>query len=189
MPRRARGCVEPLYKTAFRVQSCRHLCLAIAEWLAIVIAELSLWRAMELCRDEGLLPSADYKNQAELFEHSFHENTPFVWPRSLPDGWQETARSIRVLEWAAINSTEEYVSALLNGCPVIIGRDGHSMVAEDLVIDRGNYFARICDSYGANSRDGTGRIYDSERKMARSTGGAWACLTVTRPDNLWNLNE
>jgi hypothetical protein len=138
-----------------------------------------MWGALELTREFGLLPSNQH-GQADKFAHVFHENTPFVWPRSLPDGWQDTARHFRCLEWLRIDTAEQFGSALLHQYPVVYGRSGHSIVGEDMVYDGGRYLCRSCDSYGFNNRDGTGRIYDSERKWA--TSGAWACRVVTMFD-------
>ena len=65
---------------------------------------------------------------------------------------------------------------------VVYGRSGHSILAEDMVMRNGNFYARSCDSYGFNNRDGTGRIYDSRRMWA--TGGAWVAIVGTMSDDL-----
>lgn len=137
----------------------------------------TMWGALELTNESGVLPS-DGHDQSSHFRHTFHENTPFT--RRLPDGWQDTARHFRTIEWFRIDSREQFASALLQNMPICYGRSGHSICAEDLVYERGAYYVRYCDSYGTGRGD-NGRLYDSERMWA--TGGAWACREVTLPDD------
>lgn len=141
-----------------------------------------MWRALEYTQKDGMIPSSDYKDQATIFRHTFHENTPWSRPNDLPDGWKQTARHFRPLEWLRIDNEEQFGSSLLHQCPIVYGRSGHSMVAEDLVLDGRNFLARTCDSYGFRNRDGTGRIYDSRRKW--STAGAWALRAVNMPHDV-----
>jgi hypothetical protein len=133
--------------------------------------------ALELTRTKGILPSDKHKTQ---YKHTFHENTPFVRESALPEGWEETGKLFKVLEWLRCNSLEQFMSALLNQYPVVYGRSGHSIVGEDPIDEKNKFYCRSCDSYGFDNRDGTGRIYDSERMM--STSGAWACRVVTVPE-------
>ena len=137
----------------------------------------TMWGALTQCSKTGLLPSDKHSDD---YEHTFHENTPFVWPKSLPAGWRDTAKLFRATEWFRIDSREQFASALLQDMPICYGRNGHSICAEDLVWDEGRFLVRYCDSYGTSRGDG-GRLYDSERHWA--TGGAWACRVVTVPDN------
>lgn len=137
--------------------------------------------ALETSKKEGVLP-ANTHGQATMFAHAMHENTPWIRERQLPDGWEETAKLFRVTEWLRISSLEQFGSALLNQYPVVYGRSGHSIVGEDLVVDGRHFYCRSCDSYRYDNRDGTGRIFDSERMM--SSSGAWACRVVTAPENL-----
>ena len=136
-----------------------------------------VYDALEQSSELGLLPSSSHGYE---HPHTCHENTPFIRPDKLPPEWQDTARHFRCIEWLRIDSREQFASALLNQYPVVYGRSGHAVVGEDLTYERGRYYCRACDSYGYDQRDGTGRIYDSERNWA--TGGAWACRVTTMPD-------
>ena len=128
----------------------------------------------------GLLP-ADVRGQDKYFKHVLQECKPFIQRESMPSGFRDTAKHFRVLEWYSINSREEFGSAILQDMPVCYGRNGHSIKGEDLVIDsRGNVVLRYKDSYGLGRGD-EGRLYDSQSRW--STGGAWACASVTRPSD------
>lgn len=137
----------------------------------------TMWGALGWTSEHGLLPSDRYGGR---FPHEFHENRPF--DRRLPDGWEDTARHFRAIEWFRVDSREQFASALLHDMPICYGRSGHSICAEDLIYDTGRrrFYVRYCDSYGLGRGD-DGRLYDSERMWA--TGGAWACRQVTQPDD------
>lgn len=138
----------------------------------------TMWGCLEVLKEDGVLPSD--KNEKYQFDHVLHENTPFILPRSLPSGWQETAKLFRVTEWLRIDSREQFGSALLQDMPICYGRSGHSIKGEDMVYENGKFLCRYCDSYGLG-RGTDGRLFDSEKMWA--TGGAWACRTVTLPDD------
>ena len=137
----------------------------------------TMWGAMEVSVEFGQLPSDKHKR---IFKHTFHENTPFS--RSLPDGWQETARHFRTMPdgWFRVNSREQFASALLNDMPICYGRRGHSICAEDLLWDGRRYLVSYKDSYSTKRGD-NGRLYDSEGNWG--TGGAWCCHSTRLPDD------
>ena len=140
----------------------------------------TMWGAMEWTTETGLLP-ANVNGQDRYFKHVLQECKPFIQREDMPSGFRETAKHFKVLEWYAISSREEFGSAILQDMPVCYGRSGHSIMGEDLVIDsRGNVVLRYKDSYGTGRGD-DGRLYDSQNKW--STGGAWACASVTRPSD------
>lgn len=136
--------------------------------------------ALEETSQYGLLPSSGH-GQPGTFRHTFHENAPFARERQLPNGWKDTARHFRTLEWLRIDDREQFGSALLQASPMPIcyGRSGHSIRGDDMVWTRGQFLCRSCNSYGLSGDDGW--LYDTERLWA--IGGAWACRVVTLPDD------
>lgn len=137
----------------------------------------TMWGAMEYSVEYGQLPSDKHSS---TFRHTLHENTPFT--RRLPNGWEKTARHFRVMPdgWFRIDSREQFASALLNDMPICYGRRGHSICAEDLLMDGRNFIVSYRDSYSTRRGD-NGRLYDSESRWG--TSGAWCCHSVRVPDD------
>lgn len=129
----------------------------------------------------GLLPEDTARNRA-LFRHVCHQNSPFIRESQLPDGWELTGRHFVVDEWLRIADRDQFGSALLQDLPICYGRGGHSITAIDLLWDDGRraYLCEYLDHYGPERGNG-GYLYDTERMWA--TGGAWACLTTSLPDD------
>lgn len=181
-----------VHNAAARAMGIRR-CVSLGEKYRIVTSPMSsysqvarsrhsgstMWGAMEYLTEHGQLPVPEF-GQDRVFKHTFHENTPFT--RRLPEGWELTARHLRVADdgWFRIDSAEQFASALLNDMPIVYGRRGHSICGEDLIwwADRRRYVCVYCDSYGPGRGD-NGRLYDTESKWA--TGGAWCCHAVRLP--------
>jgi len=151
----------------------------------------TMWGALEQLSDIGLLPesSSEYsepglkllhRRAKAMCRHTFHQNTPFVRQRELPEGYRDTAKHFRVHEWIRLDNEEQFASALLAPYPICYGRNGHSIAAVQLDFDGREPYAKYLDSYGASKGDG-GYLWDSRRKW--NTGGAWACRSVVIPDD------
>ena len=181
------SCVHNALAAAFGIRRC----LSVGEKYRVITAPMSsygqvarsrnsgstMWGSMEYSVEFGQLPS---NKHADTFAHTLHENTPFT--RRLSEGWQKTARHFRTMPdgWFRIASKEQFASALLNDMPIVYGRSGHSICAEDLLMDGRRFVVRYRDSYGRNRGD-NGRLYDSERMWG--TSGAWCCHSVRLPDD------
>lgn len=95
------------------------------------------------------------------------------WPRTLPEGWEQTARHFRVLEAFWIPNTDAHVSAILRRRAVGNGRSGHSIPHVRIVKDAsGQYLSRYKDSY---------RVFRHD--TLRMTGGGYCINSVTLPDD------
>lgn len=94
--------------------------------------------------------------------------------KNFPDGWQETAKHLKPLEYIFPDSLEETICLLLHGLLVGVGRDGHSipygkvMVEEELV--------PYTDSYDIMR-------FDSFNKVRSTIGGSYTVVSTTAPDN------
>jgi len=151
----------------------------------------TMWGALGQVSEIGLLPerSSEYtstelkalhRRSVTMCRHTFHQNTPFMQARYLPEGFEQTARHFRVLEWIRIDNEEQFASALLAPYPICYGRNGHSIAAVQLDFNGREPFAKYLDSYGASKGEG-GFLWDSRRRW--NTGGAWAARAVTIPDD------
>lgn len=147
-----------------------------------------MWGALQATkagiRGNGQMPEDNPRNRAIFGKHVFHQNTPFAYnhgAKYYKDGWQDVAQWFTVVEWYAINSYEEFVSALIRGWGVCYGRSGHSIAGLQPVMYQGSVACKYLDSYG-HGRGTDGYLIDTWRKM--STGGAWCCREVTLPPNL-----
>lgn len=145
----------------------------------------TMWGALQNTkagtRGNGQVPQDTPRNR-ELFGNVvFHENSPFVQREQLPAGWEDVAQWFTVVEWYAINSYEEFVSALLNSWGVCYGRSGHSIAGLQAVWYQNQICCKSMCSYGPDRGD-QGFIVDTPRNMA--TGGAWCCREVTLPPDL-----
>lgn len=103
-------------------------------------------------------------------------NTFIRHPDSWADSnWRETAKHFRPLECVNPENEEQYVSLLLHGRAIGIGRSGHSVPVGRIVWDTsGRMLFRYKDSYDRF-------LYDSRAY----TSGAYSILTMTQPDD-WN---
>jgi len=117
--------------------------------------------------------------QQQRFKHTVKQTSgenprqDWIKPSDLPDGWQDTARHFRVLEWYTIPDAEAFASAILNGWGVSNGRQGHSIPHLSIVKDGKNYLSRYKDSYNVFR-------FDSERLW---NNGGFCIRSVTMPDD------
>lgn len=103
-----------------------------------------------------------------------------------PSGWQSTAALFRISEYFAIRSVQELKTALVSGHPVIVGREGHSILYLDLLYRNGRYVVKYVNSWSLRWGDGHGEFsggfgYDSESQIRKSASWAFAIRGVKAP--------
>jgi hypothetical protein len=91
-----------------------------------------------------------------------------------PDGWQETARHFRPLEYIFPETWEQIVCLVLNGYAVGVGRSGHSIPYMKWVVS--DKVMQYVDSYDVFR-------YDSVSMIKSAVGGAYSIVTMTTPDD------
>jgi hypothetical protein len=133
--------------------------------------------------ETGALPQSNSPN-ASKFKHTMPANG---YGTKYPTGWQETAGQFKFAETADIESCKEFVSALLNGHPVVYARSGHCILAVGLIYRNGAlylvYLNSWSSSWGApiNEHFEGGAGFDSERVGKSAAYGAFAVLNVQLP--------
>lgn len=93
-----------------------------------------------------------------------------------PEGWQETAKHFKPLEYIFPDSWEQTVCLVLHGFMVGVGRQGHSIPYGEW-IPEDNVMA-YPDSYDVTR-------YDSVSRIRSTVGGSYAIVSTTTPDD-WN---
>lgn len=132
-----------------------------------------------MCK-EGVLPLDDAANRAK-YGDKVMPNTGFY--TKYPEGWESTAASFKGLEWFVIDDMESLVSALLNQHPVVVGREGHSIVYVRPTWANGKVSVIYPNSWGdwgfgaGDHESGFGK--DSENQVRKSSGWAFALTSVT----------
>lgn len=99
---------------------------------------------------------------------------PWVALKNFPDGWRETAKHFRPLEFIFPESYEQTVSLVLRGIAVTVGRSGHCVTYDRWLVD--DSVMRYPDSYDVFR-------YDSVASIKRTVGGSYAIVSVTVPDD------
>lgn len=133
---------------------------------------------IEAIVEEGALPDDSAENKAR-YAHT-HPRTGFS--KSLPSGWEQTAKLFRGSKWAQCNGKEEVASALLNGYVGIVGRSGHCIPYVYLDFSGNDPVACYANSWDVDWSD-NGFGYDSVRTFSSVT--LYVLLdVVTRPELL-----
>lgn len=101
---------------------------------------------------------------------------PWVPLSRFPDGWEETAKHFRPLEYIFPDTWEQSICLVLNGLFVCVGRDGHAVphgvwMPDDQVVG-------YLDSYDVMR-------FDSINRVKKTVGGSFAIVSTTIPDD-WN---
>lgn len=91
-----------------------------------------------------------------------------------PEGWKETAKHFRPLEYIFPDSWEQTVCLVLHGFGVGVGRDGHSVPYMKWFPD--DQLMQYPDSYDVFR-------YDSVSRIKRTVGGSYAIVSTTVPDD------
>jgi hypothetical protein len=143
----------------------------------------SVRQVLQIASKRGFLPDKiqprDYG-----FKHTLHgtcgaggvnqSRGPWVSLSKFPEGWQETAKHLRPLEYIFPESYEQSICLVIHGIVVCVGRDGHAVPhAEWLPED--NVMAYV-DSYDVVR-------YDSVNRIRSTVGSSFGIYSTTVPDN------
>lgn len=120
----------------------------------------------------GILPLDTPENRAK-FKHVMPA-TGFY--EKYPQNWQDTAKMFRGLEMYRCKTVKGIFSANLRGCPVIVGRQGHSIVYVRPTLYKGRRVMKYPNSWGNWGDKGYG--YDTQSQIEMSASGAWAIRSV-----------
>lgn len=93
---------------------------------------------------------------------------------AFPDGWQETAKHFKPLEYIFPDTWEQHVCLLIHGFAVGVGRDGHSVPHCEWNDEE--KLAPYLDSYDVIR-------YDSINRIKATVGGSYAIVSTTTPDD------
>ncbi len=135
--------------------------------------------ALEEVRERGIVPLNTPENQAK-----FKVTMPATgFSRSMPSGWEEVAAKFKGVEYYTINSTEALITALLNGHPVVVGRQGHSICYVGVVFKNGRMYVLYVNSWGEWGQAAGDFEYgfglDTESQIRQSSSWAYAIRTGT----------
>lgn len=138
---------------------------------------------MEELQSRGVLPLDTPENRAVYGDHVM-QNTG--WRNTIPPNSAGTAEKFKAVECLVVNSTEGLGSALLNGHPVVVGREGHSICYCGIVFKNGRLLIPYANSWGGGD-DGWGQAlgehpsgfgFDSESQFRKSAGWAFAIRSI-----------
>jgi len=131
-------------------------------------------------QSRGIVPEDNEENRAKYAVVM----PPTGFSRQMPKGWEEPASRFKVLEAFTCRGVAEVVTCLLNGLPVIVGRDGHCIVYTAVVFKNGRLYIEYCNSWGewgqaaGNLPYGFG--YDTGSTIERAAGEAFAIRSVSK---------
>lgn len=130
--------------------------------------------AMTAVRDVGILPLDTPENRAKYGDHVMPAtgfSTPF------PSGWKETAAKFKGFEFLVIRNVLQLLTALLKGYPVVVGRQGHSIVYLRVMFRNGRLVVKYANSWDESWGD-EGFGYDTEQQFRMSANWAFAVRAV-----------
>lgn len=102
---------------------------------------------------------------------------PWIAVRDFPQGWEETAKHFKPLEYIFPESWEQTVCLILHGFAVGVGRSGHAIPYMKWLHDEQKM--QYTDSYDVFR-------YDSIGSIKSTVGGSYAIVSTTCPDD-WNF--
>lgn len=132
--------------------------------------------------EDGILP-LDTADNRKLYKHVYRAHG-FVGDRRMDrevPGWEETGALFKPT-FLRINSFSAWMSATLQGMPIMYGRQGHAICSLLPKFSRGDWWLGYLNSWGkwgdtVNSKFPYGMGWDSRRVIQRCTG--YACVNVT----------
>ncbi len=140
-------------------------------------------QVLEIATRRGLLPDRIQPREYG-FKHTLvgtcgrgnvtQSSGRWVRLRDFPDGWEETAKHFRPLEYIFPDSWEQTVSLVLNGYLVCVGRAGHAVPYAEWMPD--DKVMGYIDSYNVIR-------YDSIQRIKSTVGGSFAIVSTTVPDD------
>lgn len=138
--------------------------------------------SLKVASEVGFVP-LDTPENRQRFGEVVMPHTGFNSRR--PEGDSAIAKSLRLLEWFVVRTLDGLVSAVLNGHPVCVGRQGHAIPYYRLIYPEGKIHALYPNSwnrwgFAAGDFD-HGFGADSERLMRESSRWAFAARTTVVP--------
>lgn len=130
----------------------------------------------------GTLPLDTPANRAKYGEHVMPATGFYT---KFPTGWKETAKKFRIAEVTVIRSMEGLWTALLSGIPVVVGREGHSILYLGIVVKNGRMYFLYLNSWGqwgqAAGHMPYGFGFDTENQARKSAGWAYGIRSIVDP--------
>jgi hypothetical protein len=123
----------------------------------------------------GILPLDTPENRIK-YGDAVMPNTGFRTP--YPADWEATAKQFAGVEALIVRSVNALLTALINGHPVVVGRQGHSICYVRPMMRNGRRVVKYANSWGDWGDGGYG--YDSESQIRQSASWAFALRTVVR---------
>ena len=135
--------------------------------------------------ERGILPLDNEANRARFGQHVMPN---IGYSTRYPEGWQDTALNFRIDEYYIVRSVAGMMTALCNGFPVVVGRQGHSICYVRPFRDGGKRLVYYANSWG-NWGQGLGDFrrgfgVDTERQIGQSSSWAFAVRSVVTPKHL-----
>jgi hypothetical protein len=135
--------------------------------------------SMEALESVGTLP-LDTPANREKFGDQVMPATGFY--TKFPSNWKETARQFRLGEVLVVRGFEALLSAMLCGHPVVVGREGHSILYLDVIVRGGRLYALYVNSWGKWGQGAGDFSYgfglDTENQIKKSAGWAYAMRSM-----------
>lgn len=136
--------------------------------------------SMDQLLNVGALPLDTPENVAVYGNHVM-SHTGFN--QRYPDGWKDTASKFKLREVNVIRSFQGLLTALARQDPVVVGREGHSILYLGLIWDNGRWKVIYVNSWGrwgfAAGSMSTGFGVDSESQIKKSASWAYAMRDIT----------
>ncbi len=135
--------------------------------------------SMEKLTDVGTIPLDTPENRAK-YGDCVMANTGFStrWPAD----WKNVAKQFRLGEVLIVRGVEQMLTALVSGHPVVVGRQGHSILYLDVIIRNGKLYVIYVNSWGKWGQAAGDFSYgfglDTESQIRQSSGWAYAMCSV-----------
>lgn len=126
-------------------------------------------------QSRGILPLDNPENRAK-FNGIVMPNTGFY--TAYPSGWESVAKQFAGVEALIVRNVNALLTALINGHPVVVGRQGHSICYVRPMRRNGRRVVKYANSWGDWGDQGFG--YDSSSQISQSASWAFALRTVIR---------
>lgn len=143
--------------------------------------------ALEAGKQIGILPLNTLENIARFGADACMPATGYY--TKFPPKHKETAKSFRIQEYNIIRTFEGLVTSLLRGEPVIVGRNGHSILYVGVLFIDGKIYFLYVNSWGKWGMGAGNFTYgfglDSESVGRKSAGWAFSIRSVLVPS--WAL--
>ena len=192
------SCASHATTQAFEI--CWNLSYGLEDWMAFSPCSIYPWVSSrpnqgstisdnaEQIKRVGLLPLPGPQNEQFLQDAGVPVNTRQEndYYGSFPSGWKQTAKHFTAPEMFDIRSYEGLITALLIGCPCVVGRQGHAICYLDPLED--GSVVEYANSWSPQwGDDGFGRDPESKSSGAIRSYGAVAYRTVFMNDRFLEL--